>query len=140
MNEVQTFTHNIVATGLTTGVAVVDRVEFVFRAPLAAQGGGVSIVGAWMVGGSACTGDDGYRCRLLKYSSAATPVLNGTISDYMGGTTDGWVATVPKVATIGTAWVPAGEWVALDIDRITSGTIAPPFSLTVQYKMGRSST
>ena len=60
---------------------------------------------------------------LLKYSSAGTPVLQGTLGSWAEGTT--WVQDVPRQLTMtsvgSTAQFVAGEWLRLEYDITTSG-------------------
>lgn len=61
---------------------------------------------------------------LTKYSSAATPVLQGTLGSWAAGST--WAVDIPRNWTqtsLGsTALFAAGEWVRLSYDETTSGT------------------
>lgn len=61
---------------------------------------------------------------LTKYSSAATPVLQGTLGSWAAGST--WAVDVPRRWTqtsLGsTALFAAGEWVRLSYDETSTGT------------------
>lgn len=61
---------------------------------------------------------------LAKYSSAATPVVQGTLGSWAAGST--WAVDVPRQWTQtsfgSTALFAAGEWVRLVYDETTAGT------------------
>src|SRR5690606_20768089 len=61
---------------------------------------------------------------LAKYSSAATPVVQGTLGSWAAGST--WAADVPRQMTKtsfgSTALFSAGEWVRLSYDETSTGT------------------
>ena len=61
---------------------------------------------------------------LTKYSSAATPVLQGTLGSWAAGST--WAVDVPRQMTMtslgSTALFTQGEWLRLSYDETTSGT------------------
>lgn len=101
----------------------------VLIAPASAQGGGVTIEAVSYTNGSAA---GTIPFTLLKYSSAGTPALNGTV-----GTTSGTVvATAPLVFTLGpNNYISAGESVKLAWTG--GGTPTADASLIVSYKMGR---
>jgi hypothetical protein len=101
----------------------------VLIAPASTQGGGVTIEGVSYTNGSAA---GTVPFTLLKYSSAGTPALNGTVAT-TGGTV---VATAPLVFTMGpNNYISAGESVKLAWTG--GGTPTADAALTVQYKMGR---
>lgn len=62
-------------------------------------------------------------CYLTKYSSAATPVLQGTLGSWSTGP---WGVDIPRAMTItsfgSTALFSAGEWVRLSYDETATGT------------------
>ena len=111
---------------------------YAFRAPLDAQGGGVTLVGAYAVNGAATAGGTTFTYALHKYSTAGTPAVNGTIAAAIGGTTDYWAVGVPKTFTISSsyAFIDAGEWVVVDYQEENSGN--PTNShIVLQYVMGK---
>ena len=100
---------------------------WVFQAPSSTTGGGVTITDVTYAQDAAGT----VAASLLKYSSAGTPALNGTIAS-TGGTI---TAVVPKGYTIGAnSFLAAGEW-AVYVQ--TSGTPAADAYLMIHYVMGR---
>jgi hypothetical protein len=108
----------------------------VWQAPTAVEGGGVTITSGYITNNAATGSGTAFAVRLLKFSSAGTPVLNGTIAAAVGGTTDVFAAGVPKSFTIASGFVSAGEWVALDYDTVTGGT--PTAGVVgLHYVMGR---
>ena len=109
---------------------------YLFKAPDDAYGGGITIVDAFAQNNANTGSGTTFTYQLLKYSSAGTPALNGTISAVIGGTTAPWVANVPKEFTISTPFVDAGEWVVLDYQEITAGS--PTIShVNIHYVMGK---
>lgn len=110
---------------------------FVWQAPAAAEGGGVTITGGYITNNAATGSGTAFAVRLLKFSSAGTPVLNGTIAAAVGGTGDVFAAGVPKTFTITGGFVSAGEWVVLDYDTTGGGTPTAGV-LGLRYKMGRA--
>ena len=93
--------------------ALSGATRLLFQAPDSANGGGMSILSAHILSGTTTS-----SVMLKKYSSAATPVLNGTIAAAVGGTASAFVADTPKDFTIATPFVNAGEWVA-----VTEGSV-----------------
>lgn len=110
---------------------------FMFKAPTDSKGGGISIQSASAVNGAATAGGTSFTLQLLKYSTAGTPAVNGTITTTaIGGSTDDWAASVPKDFTINTPFVDAGEYVVVDYQEETAGN---PTNLVIQvhYIMGK---
>lgn len=75
--------------------------------------------------------------RLLKYSSAATPAVQGTLGSWAAGST--WAADVPRTMTMtalgSTALFAAGEHVYLNYDETATGTWTR-LSLNIDYVLG----
>jgi hypothetical protein len=97
---------------------------FLFRAPTDSLGGGVRILSAYAVTANAANAGTSYSYQLLKYSSAGTPAVNGTISAAIGGTAATvWAAGVPQAFTIDAdyAFLDAGESLVLDYQEDTAG-------------------
>ena len=74
---------------------------------------------------------------LTKYSSAATPVLQGTLGSWAAGST--WAVDVPRQVTMtsvgSTALFASGEWARLSYDETTTGTWTE-LGLQVDYVLG----
>lgn len=110
---------------------------FAFKAPAAAVGGGITITEVWVTNNAATGSGTAFAISLQKFSSAGTPVLNGTICAAIGGTGDVFAAGVPKVGTVTAGFVSAGEWVAINYDTTAGGTPTAGV-LGFNYKMGRA--
>lgn len=106
-----------------------------FKAPGDAIGGGITIQEAWFNNAAATSGGTTFTVQLLRYSSAGTPALEGTITAALGGTTDYWADNVPKEFTISDDYVDADEWVFLKYTEQTAGNPTRAH-LTVMYEMG----
>lgn len=109
---------------------------FAFRAPSDALGGGITILAADVVNGANTGAGTSFGLALLKYSSAGTPALNGTIAVEIGGTASPFTASVPKAFTISSGFVDAGEWVVAQYEEYTNGNPTNGF-LTIHYVMGK---
>lgn len=104
----------------------------VHTAPASTQGGGVTIETVEYLNGAAA---GTIPFTLLRYDTAGTPTLNGTVAS-TGGTI---TANVPLVFTLGpNNWIRAGERVKLAWTG--GGTPAADGSLVIAYKMGREAT
>ena len=102
---------------------------WVHTAPASTQGGGVTIESVTYTNGQAA---GTIPFTLLRYDTAGTPALNGTV-----GTTGGTVvAGVPLAFTLGpNNFIRAGESVKLAWTG--GGTPAADAALIIAYKMGR---
>lgn len=104
-----------------------------FRFPAAGQ-----VLDAWASNDAAiATATNTLTLRLAKYSSAATPVVQGTLGSWAAGST--WAADVPrqmtKTAFGSTARFVAGEHVYLIYDEATTGTWTR-MSVNMDYVIG----
>jgi len=120
-----------------------DKKLYILKAPSDAQGGGIRIVDAWIVNRDTAALSQGvggttFTVALHKYSSAATPVVNGTIAPAVGGTAEGWTANVVKTFTLNEAYtfLDAGEWLVGQYNEVNAGNPVGA-SIVVHYKMGR---
>lgn len=111
---------------------------FALKAPSDAKGGGVTIVGAYVVNGAATGAGTSFSLALHRYSSAGTPALNGTIGGTIGGTGTPWAAGVPQNFTVNDSYsfLDAGEWAVLQYNEQTAGNPTNGFAV-IQYVMGR---
>lgn len=108
------------------------------EAPTVANGGGLTVLAAKGINNATTSGTATFTGRLVKMSSAGTPLLNGTVAALIGGTADHWTVGVPK------AWTPAGtavylnpgEWLALDYAQVAGGTLTN-FRGYVHAQLGR---
>lgn len=112
---------------------------FLYRAPSDGLGGGVRVLSASAVNGATLGAGTSFSYQLLKYSNAATPVVNGTISAAIGGTAATfWTSGVPQAFTIDSdySFLDAGEWLVLDYQEDTAGN--PTLStVSVTLQMGK---
>lgn len=112
--------------------ALTNDTRLLFPAPSDAEGGGITVLGAWVISGTTTS-----SVQLLKMSSAGTPVLNGTIGAAVGGTADAFTDQCPKPMTISSTYqfVDAGEWVAVKEGNVQAMDAAA--IVAVQYVMGK---
>jgi hypothetical protein len=99
---------------------------FLYKAPSAANGGGVRILSASAEVITSQAAATSFSLALHKYSSAGTPAVNGTIAAAIGGTAATyWTAGVPQSFSIDTtyAFLDAGEWLVIDYQE--DGTVTP---------------
>lgn len=97
-----------------------DEIFSLFRFPAAGQ-----VLDAYATNTAAiATATNTLALYLVKYSSAATPVVQGTLGSWAAGST--WAVDIPRQMTktsVGsTALFAAGEWVRLSYDETSTGT------------------
>lgn len=97
-----------------------DEVFSIFRFPVAGE-----VLDAYATNTAAiATATNTLALFLVKFSSAATPVVQGTLGSWAAGST--WAADVPRQMTKttfgSTALFTAGEWVRLSYDETSTGT------------------
>ena len=115
------------------GDPAADEIFTLFRFPVAGR-----VLDAWATNTTGiATSTNTLALLLLKYSSAATPVVQGTLGSWAAGTT--WVEDVPRQMTTtslgSTAQFVAGEWVRLTYDETSSGTWTE-MGIQVDYILG----
>ena len=98
-------------------------------AKLPAEGGGITILEAYLVGPAAGTVIGGL---LVTMSDAGTPALNGTIGAFAG--TCVTAAGVPFALTISNGYVTKDYWIGFDQ---TSGTVPAGTFISLSYIMGK---
>ena len=83
--------------------------------------------------------------RLAKFSSAATPLAQGTLGSWAASST--WAVDIPRTMTTtafgSTALFAAGEWVRLEYDEATTGTwteMGFQFDYVLGYDVGSNPT
>jgi hypothetical protein len=83
--------------------------------------------------------------RLSKFSSAATPVVQGTLGSWSAAST--WAVDIPRAMTLtsfgSTALFAAGEWVRLEYDETSTGTwteLGFQFDYVLGYDVGSTPT
>lgn len=100
-----------------------DEIFTLFRFPVAGQviSGYATNTAAIQASGG---GTNNLALYLAKYSSAATPVVQGTLGSWSAAAT--WAVDVPRAMTMtsfgSTALFSAGEWVRLSYDETDLGT------------------
>jgi hypothetical protein len=118
---------------------------FLLRAPSAAKGGGLTIMGAEAVqAGTAAlshgVGGTTYTLALHKYTNAATPAVYGTVAAAIGGTATGWGAgrvaefTIDQAGTL--RYISAGEYLVLQYNEVNAGNPLNA-SVIVRYCIGK---
>jgi hypothetical protein len=134
-NAIQIITFPIMGGTETGGLGTIPVVGTVllFKAPSAALGGGITITEAAIT--SRDTGLGTFQLLKIASGTPGTIGVNGTLSSAFGtnsiaaGTT--YAMTIPSG---GSAFVGAGEWVALS----QSGSIKTPGAqIYIAYQMGR---
>lgn len=110
-----------------------DEVFSLLRFPVAGQ-----VIGAYATNTAAiATATNTLALQLAKYSSAATPVVQGTLGSWAAGST--WAVDVPRAMTKtafgSTALFAAGEWLRLVYDEATTGTWTE-MGFQVDYVLG----
>ena len=111
------------------------KIANLFRAPTAANGGGITILEAYFTNQAADGAGTASKLFLYNYGTPGTAV-SGTIGS-AGGTADPWAAGVPKAFTLTAAQqlIDAGEWVVLSKDEENSSDFTRGI-LTIHYIMG----
>ena len=111
------------------------KIGHIMKAPEAADGGGIKILRAYHITGTAHGAGTAYALSLLNYGTAGTAV-EGTIGT-VGGTADPISADVPTAFTLTAAQqiIDAGEWVVLLKDETNSQDPARG-SVVIEYVMG----
>jgi hypothetical protein len=119
---------------------------YLLRAPTAAQGGGITILGAEAVQSGTASlshgvGGTTFTLQLMKYTNAATPAVYGTISNAIGGTAVGWGAGRTNEFTITTSgttnYLSPGEWLVADYVEVNAGN-PNNLSLVVRWVYGKA--
>jgi hypothetical protein len=110
-----------------------DEVFSLFRFPVAGQ-----VLDAYATNTAAiATATNTLAIRLSKFSSAATPVVQGTLGSWAAGST--WAVDVPRQMTKtsfgSTALFAAGEWLRLEYDETSTGTWTE-MGMQVDYVLG----
>lgn len=110
-----------------------DEIFTILRFPVAGR-----VIGAYATNTAAiATATNTLALYLEKYSSAATPVLQGSLGSWAAGST--WAVDIPRTMTMtsfgSTALFAAGEWVRLSYDETTTGTWTE-LGFQVDYVLG----
>lgn len=115
-----------------------DKALKVLRAPSDSAGGGITIVEAYAVNHATPGAGTSFTLELQRFSSAGTPVVNGTIAPAIGGTAASWTDGVPKQFDIDGdyASLDAGEWLVIDYAEQGTGNPTNGY-VTVHYLLGR---
>jgi hypothetical protein len=109
-----------------------------FKAPDDGQGGGVTLLEAWIVNQATTTSGTAHAWELQNWGTAGTAIKTsgGTIAAAIGGTADVFTSGVPKEFTLSNAFIDAGEWVVLRKDEDNSSDPTRGI-LTITYVMGK---
>ena len=98
-------------------------------AKLPANGGGITVLEAHLVGPAAGTVIGGL---LVTLTDAGTPAINGTIGAFAGTVVT--AAGVPAALTVSTPYVGADYWIGFDQ---TSGTVPAGTFISLSYITGK---
>lgn len=107
----------------------------VFKAPLAANGGAVTILEAYVVNQAATTSGTAFGLQLLNYGTAGT-ASKANVSAALGGTADVFAAGVPKAFTLSAPILDAGEWLVVKKTETNSSDPSRCY-ITLVYAVGR---
>lgn len=110
-----------------------DETFSLYRFPVAGR-----VLGAYATNTAAiATATNTLALRLAKFSSAATPVAQGTLGSWSAAAT--WAVDVPRGMTMtsfgSTALFAAGEWLRLEYDETSTGTWTE-MGFQVDYVLG----
>ena len=110
-----------------------DEAFSLYRFPVAGQ-----VLDGWATNTAAiATATNTLALRLAKFSSAATPVVQGTLGSWSAGAT--WAVDIPRQMTKtsfgSTALFAAGEWLRLEYDETSTGTWTE-MGFQVDYVLG----
>lgn len=110
-----------------------DEAFTIFRFPAAGQ-----VLNAYATNTAAiATATNTLALRLVKLSSAATPLVQGTLGSWAAGST--WAVDIPRTMTKtsfgSTALFASGEWLRLNYDETSTGTWTE-LGLQVDYVLG----
>lgn len=101
-------------------------------ANLPSEGGGITVLEAWLHGPSAGTVVTGRVVTFGAVATGGTPAINGTVGAFAG--TIVTAAGVVHKATLSSAFVAGGYWIGFDQ---ASGTVPAGTFLSVAYVMGK---
>jgi len=126
--------HNVTIPITTSGtIAVGSTNYYAFRSPTAANGGGVTILNAYVTEYStAHAAGSAPVFRLLTYSGGGTPAIAGTIAGTVACTSVG----TPHAFTVATPFVNANQWVVVEYGGTAASAVAINEFVTFQYVMG----
>ena len=120
---------NIVSAGT---MAVGTTYYYWFRSPTAVNGGGITVLSAYITDPTAHAAGSAPLFRLLTYSGGGTPAVAGTIA--AAGTLT--AAGTPEALTISTAFVDANEWVVCEVAGTAASSVSTNTIVSLQYVMG----
>jgi len=116
-----------------------DNVQMhVMRAPNAEDGGGLTILRAYVVNEAATTAGTAFDLALHNYGTAGTAIkaVGGTVAAPLGGTADPFAAGVPKAFVLSNAYLAAGEWLVLDKQE-TNSSDPTRGVIVIDYLLGK---
>jgi hypothetical protein len=135
----QAFDVHSVAVALSNDFGGSNKTLYALRAPAAAVGGAITIVGAYAISDAtlAAGTTNYYALALHRYDSDVGTTNDGTVAAAIGGTL-GWTQGIPKTFTItaSKATLEAGEWCAVEYTEAGTGNPTNGF-VVIQYVMGK---
>jgi len=107
-----------------------------FKAPPAANGGGITLVQAQAHNSAATSSTVSFTLALVNLGSTGASVA-GTIGAAIGGTTSHWAVRTPKAWTLDATekFVDAAEWVGVHYNEINAGNNGV-VHISITYLMG----
>jgi hypothetical protein len=133
------FKVNTVAVALSNDFGGSNKTLYALRAPTAATGGAITIVGAYAISDATLAAGtvNHFSLALHKYAGTAGTTNSGTIAAAIGGTV-GWTQGAPKTFTLDStrAKLSAGEWCAVEYTEAGTGNPTNGF-VVIQYVMGK---
>lgn len=114
-------------------IAVGTTNYYWFRSPTAVNGGGITVLSAYITEFSTAHAVGSAPIyRLLRYSGGGTPAVTGTIASF--GTL--LTAGTPLAFTVATPFVDANSWVVVEVGGTAASSVGINAGVTIQYVMG----
>jgi len=133
------FDVNTVTIALNNDYGGSNKTLYCLRAPAAAVGGAVTIVGAYAISDATLAAGtvNYFALALHKYGTSVGTTNSGTIAAAIGGTL-GWAQGVPKTFTLSSTYakLSAGEWCAVEYTEAGTGNPTNGF-VVIEYVMGK---
>ena len=127
-----------VAVNCLNGTMAAAGTQFIFglRAPSAALGGGITILGVDYVSNAAIAAASAPQFQVVK-TTAGGSTVNGTIATVLASAA--WTAGTSRLGTLSTVFVDAGEYVMVQHNQTAGAENAatPVVTCNIMYTMGR---
>ena len=116
-------------------VAVGSTYAWIGQAPADAEGGGITIVGGYVVGNTTNAAGSAPQFRILKYTAAGA--VSGTIVSSQVPGTAALTANTPAAFTVANGWVDGGELIVVERGGTAVSATSAKQDIFLLYKMGR---